>query len=257
MVMLATRPVMGKTTLGRETFLARVIWEDGWPVVNPGLGIMTREVIIDLPEFSPECDSRNCPLSDKHYEFAGMDKLPTPFIMLRNPSEDMYKFSNDGIEIKCATKRSYVALRQDAHNFDAVAVLRTKDLYNGARAGLMLMQSDDYQLRIDYAGMHATAILKKNGAEEKLGSCMAAYDNVTLLLTVKGLNASIFVGEGNKVTSLVKDIDISALSTEVAGGFVGCTVGIFADNVEKDSELNDEIYATFKSLSYRPIVNNR
>lgn len=31
--MLAVRPLEGYTTMGRETFLAKVIWENGWPVV--------------------------------------------------------------------------------------------------------------------------------------------------------------------------------------------------------------------------------
>ena len=44
MVMLAVRPREGYTTMGRETFLAKVIWEEGWPVVNPGVGMLTQEV---------------------------------------------------------------------------------------------------------------------------------------------------------------------------------------------------------------------
>ena len=38
MVVLACRPNQGYTLLGRETFLAKVTWEDGWPVVNAGVG---------------------------------------------------------------------------------------------------------------------------------------------------------------------------------------------------------------------------
>ena len=34
--------------LGRETFLAKVTWENDWPVVNPGVGILTETVEIDL-----------------------------------------------------------------------------------------------------------------------------------------------------------------------------------------------------------------
>ena len=38
MVMLGMRPCGGHTLMGRETFLARVEWQNGWPVVNPGIG---------------------------------------------------------------------------------------------------------------------------------------------------------------------------------------------------------------------------
>lgn len=252
MVMLATRPIRGKTTMGRETFLARVLWEEDWPIVNPGLGILSNEVIVDLPEYIPDCDERLVPGSDKHYEFSKMTELPAPFMILRNPSDDLYRFEEDGLALKCDKKRSYISIRQDAHSFDAVAVLRTKELFEGARAGLMVFQNESYQLRIDFAGMHATAILRDGDREDKIGTCMAAYDNVTLLITVRGLKASLYVGEGNKVTTLAQDIDISNLSTEVAGGFVGCTVGIFADDVSEEDKEGEKTYATFKSLSYRP-----
>ncbi len=56
MVMLAVRPLEGYTTMGRETFLAKVTWENDWPVVNPGVGMLTDEVEIDLEEWIPEKD---------------------------------------------------------------------------------------------------------------------------------------------------------------------------------------------------------
>ena len=38
MAMLGIRPIYGHHILGRETHLAAVEWEDGWPVINPGPG---------------------------------------------------------------------------------------------------------------------------------------------------------------------------------------------------------------------------
>lgn len=52
MVMLAVRPLEGYTTMGRETFLARVEWENDWPVVNPGVGRLTDTVEINLPKWT-------------------------------------------------------------------------------------------------------------------------------------------------------------------------------------------------------------
>ena len=50
--MLAVRPLEGYTTMGRETFLARVEWENDWPVVNPGVGRLTDTVEINLPKWT-------------------------------------------------------------------------------------------------------------------------------------------------------------------------------------------------------------
>ena len=251
MVMLATRPLKGKTTIGRETFLAKVEWEDEWPVVNPGLGVLSDEVIVDLDESIPDSDLSLSPAEDKHYEFAGMKELPLPMLALRNPKQDMYHFEEDGLSLKCTKdEKSYLCVRQDSHIFDAVAVLKTKAVAEGTKAGLILFQSDNYQLRVEYEGVNVNVIIKRGDVEEKIGSMLVAVYNVTLMISVEGLKASVFVGEGNNVAPVVKDVDISDLSTEVAGGFVGCTVGIFAEGTEG---VADDAYVKFKSFSYRPL----
>ena len=52
MVLLAMRPYGGYFyNLGRETFLAPIRWEDGWPVVSPGTGrVELSYPAPDLPE---------------------------------------------------------------------------------------------------------------------------------------------------------------------------------------------------------------
>lgn len=250
MCMLATRPINGFTTMGRETFLARVIWENDWPVVNPGVGILTDNLIINLDEAKPDCDNRLRPFTDKFYDFTKETKLDFNFLTLRNPSEDMYRIDEDGLKIKCDKEKfNYLCLRQDSHVFRVTTVLNTDGLYEGAKAGLTLFQSDNYNLKIEYSGCHVSVIMTKNGQQEKLASKMLAVDNATLYLEVVGLKAGIMVGEGNNVEVLVKDIDLSSLSTEVAGGFVGCTIGMYANGNETS---DDNAYACFKSIAYNP-----
>lgn len=250
MVMLATRPIKGYTTMGRETFLARVIWENDWPVVNAGLGVLTDKLQIDLPEAIPNVDYRLINGTDKHYEFSGMEKLDFNFLTLRNPEEDTYKLTEEGLQIHCTkNKVSYLALRQDSHVFRATTVLKADDLFNGAKAGIMLYQNDAYNLRIEYAGCNGTVILKKNNVEEKIATLLLPAKRVTLMLEVIGLTANLYMGVGNELQSLNKGLDISALSTEVAGGFVGCTVGMYAC---ASDDLEEDAYATFKSFSYAP-----
>ena len=52
MVLLASRPYGGYyRNLGRETFLVPVTWEEGWPLINPGKGIVEDTVEYpNLPE---------------------------------------------------------------------------------------------------------------------------------------------------------------------------------------------------------------
>lgn len=258
MIMLAVRPSGGYTTMGRETFMARVIWENGWPVVNPGLGILSSELIIDLPEWKPE-DGASIPGVSRKYIFSKMDSLGPEFLQLRNPDPDAVKLvPGDGLHLTCRTKKmneyantTYLGIRQDAHAFEAGVSLDTSALFEGAKAGITLLQNNDYHLRLEYSGLRAYAILCKGAKEEVLASDFLAENQVSLVMQVVGTRASLHIGVGKEVKPLVTNIDISSLSTEVAGGFVGCTIGMYAtDEYERETPAE----AVFKALSYRRIL---
>ena len=71
------------------------------------------------------------------------------------------------------------------------------------------------------------------------------------MLQVVGTKATLLMGAGKLVKPIATGIDISALSTEVAGGFVGCTLGMYATD-EEDRE--DPVKAVFKLFTYRRIT---
>ena len=71
-------------------------------------------------------------------------------------------------------------------------------------------------------------------------------------LRVIGLNASFTIKQGKEFESVKEDIDISSLSTEIAGGFVGCTVGVFAQDSNSDRET--PVYANFRQFDYVSLV---
>ena len=77
MVMLGMRPCGGHTLMGRETFLARVEWQNGWPVVNPGIGKLEETFPVPLPEER----TAETPLV---YTFP-TPELPPEFLTLRGP----------------------------------------------------------------------------------------------------------------------------------------------------------------------------
>ena len=256
MVMLAVRPIAGFTTMGRETFLARVIWENDWPVVNPGLGILSDGLNINLDEHISECRRTSVPGEDKLYDFTHLDKLGDEFMYLRNYKPENYELKEgEGLYLTCDTELlsgkgtpTYVCIRQDCHAFEAAVTLKADELFNGARAGLCLFQSEDYMLKFEYSGVNGNVILRKDGVDEKIASLVCPEKLVTLVISVKGLKATLFMIKENNAEILVKDLDISALSTEVAGGFVGCTVGMYAEDIE---ERETKAKACFRSMSYK------
>lgn len=276
MVMLAVRPLEGYTTMGRETFLAKVVWENGWPVVNPGVGILTEQVEIELPEWNPAGDAvfdgrGNCvPGSSRTYEFGRMERLGDEFLFLRNPGAGMYALGQEGLELsfrhvtlKEKDSPSYVAVRQQHHLFEASAVLKTDTLEKGRRAGMALMQSDEYHLRVelcrhDGEALQAEVILCRKGQDTvesrvalESGALSLTWKEPGLILRVEGLKASVelLADDGVSKSVLCGDLDIRELSTEVAGGFVGCTVGMYAVAEEGCGEGR----VCFRRFSYRAL----
>ena len=253
MVMLAVRPKSGYTTMGRETFLAKVTWENGWPVVNVGHGMLTDTVEIDLPNWDIYDATKKI---EKVYDFTQMNELGHEFLMLRNPKDNMYVLSQkEGLELLCGTETlkekaspSYVCVRQQHHHFSSSVTLETQNLSDGKKAGIAYMQSNDYHLRVEVDKEVAELILCQDGKDEVLGKISVDGESaLEIQMMIDGLEAQIEIMNGKKEKLLTSGrIDIRALSTEVAGGFVGCTVGMYAVS---DKQTDDR--ACFKAFTYR------
>ncbi|MCQ2524045.1 MAG: glycoside hydrolase family 43 protein [Lachnospiraceae bacterium] len=255
MVMLAVRPTKGYTTMGRETFLARVIFEDDWPIVNPGLGVLSDELKIKLDECIPDCPNTSVPNVSKSYNFTKMEKLGPEFMTLRAPLGDALRLTGEGLELKCGTDSlselahpSYLCIRQDSKNFELKAKLYTDNLMMGTRAGICLFQSNEFHVRFEVSENKGRVVMVKDGKAEILAQDTLDVSPATLVMTVNGLKLSLYSLEEKGMKPFIRDLDISALSTEVAGGFVGCTVGIFATDGEDRPE---PVYAKFVSLDYK------
>lgn len=258
MVMLASRPIDGYTMLGRETFLAKVVWENGWPVVNPGIGRLTEKVEVGLTEWEPEKPAAVC---KRIYHFREMKELGYEFLYLRNPDRQMYCLCPDkGLKLRYGTHTlmekaspTYVGIRQQHHYFRADTVVMTDSIFQDCEAGIALLQSNAYYLRSALTkGTDSEIILQAYlcyNLEEKLIAqkvLTGAQDEIRISLEVNGLTAKIEAVCDAVEISVAGDIDIRSLSTEVAGGFVGCTVGMYA--LSKKQTKNEVI---LKEFSYQ------
>lgn len=102
MVLLGVRTLTNETdmrmlhNLGRETFLAPVVWKDGWPLAGEAGRIKT-EMEGPLPGGYPGCGTvcpeEKCVSTDTHF---GPNGFSTEYIFLRNPDMDCYRFQEDG-----------------------------------------------------------------------------------------------------------------------------------------------------------------
>lgn len=269
MVMLACRPEKGYTLMGRETFLARVVWEDGWPVVNPGRGILEDTVVIpggaeeSMDIYSKECRNPSVITFES-------EKLPSEFLTLRNLSQGMITSGFQGRLLHM--KMNPVTLKEEAAPCCAVVRQKHRDFQLETRlsihaetssdcAGLCMLQSNLYHIRMECSPLKESNICIiqcRNGEDHILTECkIDCGDEFEIRMVVHGLTAGFYwkksssaVGEEWK--PVAEQIDLRMLSTEIAGGFTGCTVGMYASS----NGVKSEGYADFEKFVITVHSNN-
>jgi len=178
MVMLASRPYGGYyRNLGRETFMAPVRWEEGWPIVSPGIGrVEFVHPAPDLPEqrwpTSPACDNFEA------------DKLDFRWNFLRTPRGDFWSLAErPGYLRLCLRPQmisnwenpSFVGRRQQHLSFAARTAMEFAPQSANEVAGLVLLQNSDFQYRFVYTLADGATVVRlvKRAAGREAGLCQA------------------------------------------------------------------------------------
>ena len=248
MVLLGVRPYGGfHYNLGRETFLTPVVWEDGWPVVNPGHGKVLKEGRVPhLPVFqvasAPACDN----FDEKELGFS-WNMLRTPrekycslterpgFLRLHLRPEMITKWENP----------SFIGRRQQHINFSASTALEFIPKNDHESAGLVLLQNNDFQFRVEYLHSSketAVRLTKRHGGkEETLAEVPANAKRLFLKVEAVGQDYSFYFATSASEWKVLKErVDGRTLSRTNAGGFVGTYIGMYASsNGTKSSNVAD------------------
>lgn len=254
MVLLACRPQKGYTLLGRETFLAKVVWEDGWPVVNPSVGRL--EENFEIPGSGNTV--RVCEVF-RNYTFDRED-MPPEFLSLRNNRSRIMSLSeHEGYlrlymradTLKSLGEPAYLAVRQQHQYYTAETELDLCFGRGGGCAGIALMQDHENHVRAECfreESEEGFRIIQSVQGHETILSSIG--DRITgkvyLKVSVYGLHAEAWFKSQDNWRLLSSNINMKSLSTELAGGFTGCTVGMFASGDGEDTGG----YADFASFTY-------
>lgn len=260
MVVLASRPYGGYyRNLGRETFLVPLTWEDGWPVVNKGIGLL--EETVEMPDLEPV----PMKLVPEKEDF-DCDKLPYHFIYLRNPKLDHYnlKERKGYLRIKLAPEKitekvspSFVGVRQTGKSFQFETWMEFTPENKQEEAGLVLLQSNQFHYRLTATVRRDRKIIQLikcyKGEEERI----ALVENEDVSRSEKGLRLRItadqqklkfaYSYDGKSYHIIKADVDARMLSTDVAGGFVGTTMGLYCSS---NGSLSEN-FADFDWVSYK------
>ncbi len=238
-VFLGCRPNRkGFENLGRETFMMPVRWsEDGFPIITEGdetVPVVVRHPgtsVGDNPTFG------NFKTTD---EFDG-NTLGMEWMTLRGPADDLYSFDKGNLVLKCSEKSatqyetpSLVLRRIQHHVFSASTKMRFTPTGEEA-AGLLLFKDERHQyfLKVCLVGGEKAVAVEKIGAEPSVLGTVFLKDTsspVELFINSKdGLSFNFLCAtSGKEPEPVAQEADASYLSTAVAGGFTGTTVGPYA-----------------------------
>lgn len=257
MVCLASRTRGGYyRNLGRETFLVPFVWENGWPVVNPGKGIIEDRVA--TPSL-PLCTGGTVSAKE---DFDGA-KLPMHFMYLRNPKPENYsltanpgflRLKTDADTISSKGTPSYVCRRQLAFDFTAETSLHFEPKTENENAGLVIYQSQSfhYQFLVGKKAEHTVISLVRTYKDKTETLVQATLDhpadNFLLRIVQKEQELCFSYSTDQTVFYTLADhVDARILSTDVAGGFVGNTIGMYASANGTASDA----YANFDYFLYQ------
>ena len=269
-VMLASRLIGGyHKNLGRETFIAPMAWEDGWPVISPGTGKVEQSYPApELPAFTP----KPVPVRDDFDQ----DKLGMDWIFFGTPYEDFYSLTDSRLSMrllpramspevkkidvtasavdKTVPNLSFIGRRQRHVNFRVSAKMNFHANSEHETAGLVVMQACNHQFRLERAMEDGKQILRLiqctselNGyphephfqfvtTETELARASVEGDDIILGIRVRGQSHSFSFGyaEG-KLQPLYDGADGTKINPESVGGMVGTCIGMFASSNGKES----------------------
>ena len=244
MVLLGVRPYGDfDYNLGRETFLARVVWEGGWPVVNPGVG----HVEFSAP--GPRLSEHPFPARPARTEF-NSPELGFEWNFLRTPRESFWSLTESPgwLRLKLRSETlaeqanpSFVGRRITDLAFTATTAMEFSPARDGESAGLVVEQNNNFHFRMEILRKSGHALLRlterRDGKETVLAEKPVAGSNFLLRVSA-GHPASLdfaFATTDGKWLELKSDVDATTLSRRIAGGFTGAFVGLYASGNGKAS----------------------
>jgi alpha-N-arabinofuranosidase len=264
MVFLASRPFDGVCPLGRETFMVPLYWENDWPSVDSKSGLVEWEY--PLPPMTaneaPLWDTEN---SCDHFT----DKLPMNWLCLRMPvneKEAAFNLTTRPGALRLFTK--YATMRGTDHpafagrrirheNWAFSAAMEFSPKIEGETAGIILLQSEDYQYRLELfspnSGSLSLRLTRAAGGEDEIMETVT-YDGQGTLFVLAArcaqMELTFFYGKDQySLKSFKSRLSANILSTEHAGGFVGTLAGVFASGNGKDTEnYADVLWAEYRGL---------
>lgn len=242
-VFLAVRPNdKDRVNTGRETFLLPVDWSGEFPVYENGL--VPLKIKQKTPQGAVNQSGQNGFMPNGNFTFNENfknEKLDLRWIGVRGWREKFATVTKNGLKItpfttniKAATPTSTLFFRQQHASFQATTTLQYKPKSEKDLAGIVCYQNEkfNYVFGITKKDKDYYIVLVRT---EKSVSAIIASEKITidktiqLQVTANGDAYSFsYATDGKSFTSLGGTVSGDILSTDVAGGFTGSLIGLYA-----------------------------
>jgi xylan 1,4-beta-xylosidase len=239
---------------GRETFMAPVIWENGWPVINKGHEEVQYHYDVPMPEITKKID--RSPNTTGGFP----DGLGRQWMFLRNPDEGWYKL-HEGLSMKlrpqtCAGKEnpSFIGQRQQNANATVSTGLIFSPASSNEKAGIAAFQDEHhfYYLCRSVENGKPVVQLYKSASTEEMELLKSAIlprnpDKLELRIDASGDTYHFYYRDDAGKFKLLGSTDATFLSTATAGGFVGVVFALYATSLGQESNS----WARYNFFSYK------
>lgn len=267
-VFLGCRPYEGDYyNTGRETFMAPVVWQNGWPDFNLGGELVKYQYPIDA--------KRKTTAASWNGNFTFIDEfsaaaLSNRYCFLRTVRDSWYDLTTNPGSLRlqlrsetCSGKGnpSFVGFRQPHLEGEAITALDFTSKAENEKAGLLLFQNEKNHYLLCRGQMDGKQVLQLYRSDSLVKWIPVPADSkgpLLLKIQAKKNEYAFWYAGANKKWKLFADhVDAKWLSTKTAGGFVGCIYAMYASSngVSSDNQAlfqwfvcrnNDKVYQTNK-----------
>jgi alpha-N-arabinofuranosidase len=280
-VMLGSRLIGGyHKNLGRETFIAPVVWEDGWPVISPGTGKV--EWSYPAPDLPPS-PAPQAPIRD---DFDG-EQLGMDWVFFGTPYEDFYSLANSRLTLKLLPRSmtpklekidfskvgreyrvpnvSFIGRRQRQPSFFATTRMTFTAASGHEAAGLVVMQAMNHQFRLERTMEQGKQILRvvqctgevegyphlphfrAETTEQVLAAAEVEPGEIILRIVAEEQAFQFYYGTDEKQLRLLHgNADGRLINPESVGCMVGTLIGVYGSS----NGANSDNTASFEWFDY-------
>ena len=251
---------------GRETFMAPVAWEDGWPNIDLGDSLVKEAYSIKVENAL----SVNERVRKRNYFYDDFknDTLMLKWSFLRTPRTKWYNLGTSGVTLKTRPEScgapvnpSFLGYRQEHKKGAVTTALDFIPRKENEHAGLIIFQNESHYYYLSKSLREGKEVILLNKSEGEKMRILAEKEIdkeglIFLKIEAQGNTYDFYYSSDNTNWSVIaQGVDATFLSTKTAGGFVGAFYGLYTTSLGSES-ANTATFSWFenRNLDMNPIM---